>query len=216
MRADFYVYILFRPNGHPCYVGKGKGYRWRAHYRGKTRHNPHLRSIIINAGDEIPCVIIRSSLTEEEAFEIERAFIAAIGRREDGGPLVNLTDGGEGRSGSVATAEAREKMSAIWDDQRRAEKAAVVARLWSDPEYRDHMVMAHRGYVMPTEQRAKIGTGCKGKGRPFGIPHSEERKKHQSQKLLGVKKSDSHRKAISEGRKAMFAARRAAAKIAAE
>jgi hypothetical protein len=35
-------------------------------------------------------------LTNEEAAAVERAFIAAIGREKDGGPLINQTRGGDG------------------------------------------------------------------------------------------------------------------------
>ena len=94
----FYVYVCFRTDGSPCYVGKGKGNRAATSYK-KTK-NVYLRRIVSRCGGELPTVIIRSGLAEAEAFAIERAFIAAIGRRDLGlGPLANRTDGGEGLSG---------------------------------------------------------------------------------------------------------------------
>lgn len=107
----FYIYLLFRPwDGSPCYVGKGKGSRWMLR---RARKNHRLLNIFAKAerlGIEVPAVKIRENLTETEAFMIERAFIAAIGRRPHG-TLVNLTDGGEGVSGHVHSAESRAKMS---------------------------------------------------------------------------------------------------------
>ena len=101
MERGYYVYIAFRPwNGRPCYVGKGNGRRWRVHLW--RSHNIRLRRIITKAGGDIPIVAIRTNLTEAEAYEIEKAFIAAIGRG-DRGPLVNMTDGGEGTSGHKQT-----------------------------------------------------------------------------------------------------------------
>lgn len=106
----FYIYLLFRPNGRPCYLGKGRGERWTKHERRGT-HNLHLSRIIKNAKAPLPKVIIRDGLTEEEAFVLEKIFIKAIGREKDGGPLVNKTDGGEGVSGHVHSAETRKKLS---------------------------------------------------------------------------------------------------------
>lgn len=95
----FYVYVMFRPNGVPCYVGKGSGRRDGRH-EGFSRHpNAHLRSIIRLAGGSIPCVRVREGLSEDEAFKIERVLIATIGRECNGGPLINQTDGGEGAAG---------------------------------------------------------------------------------------------------------------------
>ena len=96
-RSDFYVYVIFRPNGVPCYVGKGRGKRIDRHFR--SAQNPHLASIIAQAGGQLPAVKIRQNLTDKVAKEIEVAFIAAIGREANGGPLVNLTDGGDGTAG---------------------------------------------------------------------------------------------------------------------
>lgn len=99
--TNFYVYMLFRLNGMPCYVGKGKGERWARHQGRKTNSNRHLGSIIDQAraaGKELPKVKVAEDLSEESAFEIERLLIGCIGR-EDDGPLVNLTDGGDGTAG---------------------------------------------------------------------------------------------------------------------
>lgn len=113
----FYVYVLFRPwDGSPFYVGKGKGDRWRDHERPSENHpNRHLMNVIKKAKRlnlEIPKVKIRENLTELEAFEIEKSFIAAIGRGKSG-PLVNLTDGGEGSAGWKHPPEWRALMSQL-------------------------------------------------------------------------------------------------------
>lgn len=97
MDRSHYVYVLFRPwDGSPCYVGKGKRDRWLHHER-RTK-NLHLSRIIAKAGGELPKVKIRHGISEAEAFETERALIVSIGRGKLG-PLVNLTDGGEGACG---------------------------------------------------------------------------------------------------------------------
>ena len=124
----YYVYVLFRPwNGSPFYIGKGKGDRWRDHERDGGRFNRHLANVIRKAkrlGAEIPKVKIRAGLTEQEAFQTEVTFIAAIGRQSHGGPLVNLTDGGDGPSGAVGPWRgkkfARQHRAKIGDANRRA------------------------------------------------------------------------------------------------
>ena len=87
----FYVYILFRPwNGLPCYVGKGS-------VNGTDTIDPKdivipiailAYNIFKRAGGELPAVIIRDALTEEQALKIEIALITAIGRKSIGGPLM--------------------------------------------------------------------------------------------------------------------------------
>lgn len=106
---DFYVYVLFRPDGRPCYVGKGIGDRWLWHEKNRKAHpNLHLRRIMTNAGAPLPKIIVRADLSEADAKATEIALIGAIGRDINSGPLVNMTDGGDGQVGwnpSVATRE---------------------------------------------------------------------------------------------------------------
>lgn len=106
-RRDFYVYVIFRPNGIPCYVGKGRGERWKRPPR--HRNNRHLARIA--SGGDLPVVVIREGLAEPAAFEIEKTFIAAIGREAKGGPLVNATDGGEGPAGFIFPRDVIERRS---------------------------------------------------------------------------------------------------------
>ena len=113
LRHDrFYVYVIFRPNGVPCYVGKGSGKRDGKHETYKS-HNPHLNAIISQANGTLPCVRIREYMKESDAFQLERLLISTIGREVSGGPLVNLTDGGEGGSGAVRSAETLRLMSKV-------------------------------------------------------------------------------------------------------
>jgi hypothetical protein len=106
---DFYVYIIYRPNGQPCYVGKGRGRRIRRDDKRKT--NQHLNNIMLQSIDPLHREKIEDGLTESEAFALEIRLIKEIGR-EPHWPLVNMTDGGEGPSGYRVTADTRSKISA--------------------------------------------------------------------------------------------------------
>jgi len=114
--AKYYVYVYFRPNGQPCYVGKGKDNRWVEHLRISNHYNKHFANIIKKYGETLPIVKIRCNLTSREACDVEIALIAAIGRLDLGtGPLVNLTSGGEGLFGpaqAVRDKISKAKMSA--------------------------------------------------------------------------------------------------------
>ena len=149
---NFYVYIWFRPDGIPCYVGKGQGNRWL-----RTRpHNRHLKNIIVKAkreGKDIPKIKVRVGLTEAEAFDTEVAFIAAIGRCKNGGPLVNFTDGGEGVSNPPASVRAK---------IRKATKQRM-----SDPNNRNNIGIKNRVHMSDPEKRAKFIVAVKeGMARP--------------------------------------------------
>jgi hypothetical protein len=116
-----YVYIVFDRNGTPRYVGKGKGKRWKVHNFGRS-HNKILAGMIRDAGAEFPVIIVRENLSDEDAFAIEVALIKAIGRIEFGGPLVNLSDGGDGPTNM--SAEGRASISRSKKDKPRSKEAS--------------------------------------------------------------------------------------------
>lgn len=110
----FFVYIHIRPDtGDVFYVGKGtvrKGLRDRASIA--TKRGRFWNAIVRKAGGFISRVVV-SCDCEEDAFYVERLLISLIGRRNlRNGPLVNLTDGGEGSSGIVMSMKTREKLRA--------------------------------------------------------------------------------------------------------
>jgi hypothetical protein len=111
---DFYVYLHRKATtGEVFYVGKGVGRRaWE-----KRRAEYWLRTVKKHG---LIVEILQDGLQEWYAHELERDLIALHGRRDLGyGPLVNLTDGGEGSSNPSASTISKAKST--W------------ARLMSDP-----------------------------------------------------------------------------------
>lgn len=166
-RRDFYVYAIFRPGGDVCYIGKGHGGRWQQHV--KRSCNRRLSRIYAKAGGDLPVIKVREGLTEKEAFETEGQLIAAIGRADLGsGPLVNLTDGGEGTVGWIAPEDVRAKMSMA----RRGKKltgqnllnvrACLIARN-ANEEHRARISAGLIGRKKSPEHVAKISAAQRGK-----------------------------------------------------
>ena len=100
MKSDFYVYIhRKKTNNEIYYVGKGTKRRaWDFHH--KQRNN--LWNKIHNKyGTNVEIVL--DSLTEEQAFSLEKDLIEFYGKRSDNaGPLANITNGGEGCVGAIS------------------------------------------------------------------------------------------------------------------
>ena len=177
---SYYVYAYVRAvtskngkAGTPYYIGKGKSDRaWKEH---TTVWVPKDRSRI---------VMIRENLIETEALELEISEIAKHGRIDLGtGILRNLTNGGEGASGYVATAEARARHSAArkkrWEDpearakqsaaqkkakstpEARARNSAAGKKRWEDPEARAKQSAARKKYFEDPEARARQSAAVK-------------------------------------------------------
>ena len=106
----FYVYIYYT-NSIPFYVGKGCNGRVYQHLYGKGR-NKHLvnkiRKIQKETGKDPEIRFFMTNISESLAFDLERYLIRFFGRKDKGlGPLLNLTDGGDGVSGYICTEDDR-------------------------------------------------------------------------------------------------------------
>lgn len=120
----FYVYAHYKEDptfnllAIPYYIGKGIKNRWKK-ITGRTKQ--HL-NIIKKYGLWVKKLY--ENLTENEAFNIEKEEIKKYGRQNIGtGPLINLTDGGEGASGLIFPEKSKEAL-------RKARQ-----RQLSDPEW---------------------------------------------------------------------------------
>jgi len=145
----YYVYQYLRskdsdiaPAGTPYYVGKGKNKRaWKKGLNEVQAPN-----------DVSNIIIVAENLTESQAFELEKQLIIELGRIDLGtGILRNKTNGGEGPSGAIRSAEWRERQSR----DRKGKKLHISEesslrisesnkRKWSDPEYRARVLASRK------------------------------------------------------------------------
>lgn len=148
---EFYVYIYLREDETPYYVGKGQGRRAFKN-SGRRMKKP---------SDETKIVFHSENLTEDEAFVLERELIKKYGRKDNGtGILRNLTDGGEGTSGSIWSSDSKKKQS------ERAKKCAtpeyrenhsrIMKEVNKRPGFRDKMSKAMKDVRSKPEVNAKI------------------------------------------------------------
>lgn len=94
---NFYVYAYLREDGTPYYIGQGKGRR-----AYKEHRNIKENKGVWTPKDRSRIVFLENNLSETGAFAIERRMIRWYGRKDtQSGILRNLTDGGEGASGSM-------------------------------------------------------------------------------------------------------------------
>ena len=135
----YYTYAYLREDKSPYYIGKGKDNR--AHRRRHKGINPPK--------DKSRILILKSNLTEEEAFRHEIYMIAVFGRKDLGtGILHNRTDGGEGASNP--SPETIEKRVSNFRGIPRSENI------------RKKISASHKGKIMSDESRKKMSENNRG------------------------------------------------------
>jgi hypothetical protein len=145
----FYVYVYRDPRplkkDQPVYVGKGTGDRDISHW-SKGSHNKPFQDFISHLkqrGLVALCERVFETEIESEAFAKEIELIALYGRRNTNtGTLFNLTDGGEGGSGTIRT------------EAHKAADSVHTLKHWQDPEYREKVVAAQKAAQGTPEARA--------------------------------------------------------------
>lgn len=204
----FYVYALFRRDGSPCYIGKGKGSRWSEYDRHPEKcHNPLLKAILLSEGP-LPRVKLWMGPSEQEAFDMERLWIATIGRQNNG-PLVNFTDGGEGTSGRPMSERAKLKISMANKGAKRSDlarqhireslpirdgdKNPFFRKKHSD-ETREHWSRIRKGRSHTEEEKQKISASLIGHaGYWFGKKQSPEMIEKKAAANRGRKRTEETR-----------------------
>ena len=97
----------------PILVGKGCNDRYIQTEKSRNRFFSNVAKKIEQQGHNLKKYVIKinEDITDELAFSFEKNYIKIIGRRDlRSGPLLNLTDGGEGSSGYKHTEESKAKM----------------------------------------------------------------------------------------------------------
>lgn len=118
----FYIYKHTRPDTQEVfYIGKGNTSKnsHEERYKTSSGRNKMWKSIVAkNNGIFIPEIICYCD-TEVEVNRLEKLYIKQYGRRNLGlGTLCNLTDGGDGSVGIIATEETRRKLSIAFSGEK--------------------------------------------------------------------------------------------------
>jgi hypothetical protein len=193
---NYYTYIYIDPsrNNEPIYIGKGKCNRAYYHLKlkGKSPFISRLKHMKVCGVKPIIKFIVKD-ISEEDAHWNEQYLIMWYGRKDLGkGPLLNLTDGGEGVSGRKTSNLTKEKMS-----------LAKIGKPRSEEEKKNMRKPKTSGKPKTEEQRKKLSISLMGKNK--GQKRSEETKKQMSLAKIGKPRSEEVRKKISEGAKLRWA-----------
>lgn len=172
--SKYIVYGLTDPrSGLIRYVGKSaKGLR---RPRDQVHHAPRENNYkakwirqLLRLGLDYGIAILEVCITPEELSEAEKKWIAKL--RNDGLPLTNLTDGGEGMCGHHPSPEHLKKMS------------ETTKRQMSDPANREHLRQLNLGKKHSPEARAKMSEAQKRRSPPSSATRAKLSKASKGRK----------------------------------
>lgn len=173
--TQFYTYTYFDPiTDVPFYVGKGQEDRYKAHMRfeGPNKHLHNKIKKILREDHQEPLIEIYNMVSEQDALDYEVFLIQFYGRKDlKLGPLLNLTDGGEGLTGW--TDERRKAQS----DRMRGQKYMLGHHHTEKVKQAQRELMIGNQYGSGNKGHIPWGKGLKGDPR---FDWSEERKQHHS------------------------------------
>ena len=219
----FYTYSYHRQRDFtPYYYGKGKN--------GRDVHNNHGINIPRkpDGSADRARILVQYWPDEATAFEMEKYYIRLFGRKDNGtGILRNLTDGGEGASGTVCSVETRvklrdanlgKKLTQLTRDKISATNrlrgvrptttacclGGIANRGAKRPPFsadaRHNMSIGHLGHVLSQETKTKIAVAQTGVLRGPNTKIKSARAE-QAPPNLGRRFSPEWCHSISEGRK---------------
>lgn len=227
--SPYYLYRHIRLDVNPpipFYIGissKKDGKTTKSQYPRafSLSRNKAWLDVYKGADKNISVEILYETDSVDEIVKKEIEFIALYGRKEKGGLLVNLTDGGIGKTGSITPPHVKEKLSkALIGIKRGPMQESTKIKLgialkgkFPTDETRKKLsaklVERHKKKPLrhSDETKRKIGLKSLGNKNNLGRVWTEEQKdklrawkpnEEQLAKMKGRKLSDSHKKKISE------------------
>jgi len=183
-----YLYENLSFNYEPFYVGMGKNNRCFSGIKyGGSPYKKNKIKKIINNGFEIEIIKISKDIEFDNATKLEIDTISKIGRSDlDKGPLVNLTDGGEGTLNM--SEESKIKKSKKLKGKKHSEETKEKMRKSRKKYFDNGNTTWNKGRQWTDEERKKL-TNKSFSGRTF----SEDHKKKLS---INAKKQISEGKSI--------------------
>lgn len=179
----YYVYELIDPfNLKPFYVGKGTVYK--SFFRRMFKHvhktekglftNLELFKVIrniLNRNAKVIYNVVFESFDEIVTLAKEKELIKYYGKRQDGGILTNITDGGEGRSHKCSE-ETKEKIrkkmlgrkfsaSASENLSISLRNSEIFQKVMKSAEYKASLSAALTGRIFSEQHRRRISDSIK-------------------------------------------------------
>jgi len=197
-KSGRYLYENFSFLYKPFYVGKGINERWKV-INGRTPIFINKFNKIKKSGLEPIIIKLYENLNEEESLKKEIELIDEIGRIELGtGPLLNMTDGGEGNSGYIFSEEtkkliAKKQRKNFLDIKKEFERRGYIL-LTEEKDYKNNHQKLK--YICPKGHEGSICWNAFQKGCGCQIEGNENRSKKQRKNFLDIKKEFEKREYI--------------------
>jgi hypothetical protein len=192
----YYVYAHRKATDNEVfYIGAGQGKRWSF----KDVRSKEWNEIVNECG--YTTQIIKSGLTKDEAFQLEKDIVTKIGRKNLGlGPLVNKTDGGLGVNKLIWSKESKEKariakLGNVWSDEIKKKMSETKLGKVFTQEHKDKISKGNKNKIVTQETKDKISKAHKGK------TISQETKDKIGKAHKGRILSDEHSNKISVGKR---------------
>lgn len=211
----FYCYVLRRERKKPFYVGIGKGRRIREHSWELTaydkgthpepeRANTYKLAIMRQLGGRVDYDILGFFKTWQEAAELEVETIEFVGRVARGGPLTNMTDGGEGCPGRPSSDKQKQAASNANSKPKNPEsiRKMVETKLAMGP-----WVKSFLGKTHTEEWRRKMSEKMSGENSPFFGKRGEachnfgKRRTPEQKELIAIRAKEGRDKASQDPEK---------------
>jgi hypothetical protein len=166
-KYDDYVFSY-----EPFYVGRGQRTRWQINeHLSKNNASKYLQQKIKKLSQDNICIVSLINKMNNDLVNLaEKLLIKIIGRKDKKqGPLLNMTDGGDGLCGYVATEETRQKLSMAGKGRVPWIKGKHLSQ-----EAKERIRQCSTGRIHSDEAKEKISQFHKGKRWRLGQKNSIE------------------------------------------